>query len=297
MHMHMCTMLTHTFLQAKAWNEKVKANFWSEDPIEPILRLRAVVPATLVAMYGRVKEQANMQSSNTDPVAQNALRFNLRATGPAVQPARVVGGKGRSTGVSPPPPAAPLSLPTSAGSVGTGVGTAGAGGVGVQTAGAGGVGAGRAGVGGAANGVRDDGTVARAATARARDPTRDVGGSSQPSKKRKMKRSNQLCQTCGHSKKSGETAKLHTTLPDACLLAHVRFADPLHASLKAEYKRSDSRHNTAYASVVCDCCVNGDGNHAGKQRWSDLNRLLGMLNWNGNQRQSGQFVPPDAFFN
>ena len=115
-------MLTHTFLQAKAWNEKVKANFWSENPIEPILRLRAVVPATLVAMYGRVKEQANMQSSNTDPVAQNALRFNLRATGPAVQPARVVGGKGKSTGVSP-----PLSLPTSAGSVGTGVGTAGAG--------------------------------------------------------------------------------------------------------------------------------------------------------------------------
>jgi hypothetical protein len=28
-------------------------------------------------------------------------------------------------------------------------------------------------------------------------------------KKRRMKRSNQLCQTCGHSKKSGETAKLH----------------------------------------------------------------------------------------
>ena len=135
--------------------------------------------------------------------------------------------------------------------------------------------------------VRDDGTVARAATARARDPTRDVGGSSQPSKKRKMKRSNQLCQTCGHSKKSGETAKLHTTLPDTCLLA----------SLKAEYKRSRSRHNTAYVNVVCDCCVNGDGNHAGKQRWSDLNRLLGLLKWNGNQMQSDRFVPPDAFFN
>ena len=285
-------MLTHTFLQAKAWNEKVKANFWSENPIEPILRLRAVVPATLVAMYGRVKEQVNMQSSNTDPVAQNALRIHLRATGPAVQPARVVGGKGKSTGVSP-----PLSLPTSAGSVGTGVGTAGAGGVGVQTAGAGGVGAegvgaGRAGVGGAASGVGDDGTVARA-----RDPTRDVGGSSQPSKKREMKRSNQLCQTCGHSKQSGETAKLHTTLPDTCLLAHVRFADAQYASLKAEYKRSRSRHNTAYVNVVCDCCVNGDGNHAGKQRWSDLNRLLGLLKWNGNQMQSDRFVPPDAFFN
>ena len=272
-------------------------------------RIQYVAAPTMDAMYRKVMDRNNQWASNTDPEAMIVLRERLRAVVPVTSPARRVASAGRGGGAA----AAGVASTVSDAADQTKCGACTSDDVPVGP-----------------HGyviackqynmhyhprcvlfgmARDDfsghyicdhciATKRGSPGLPSSNPTIGSKRDAPPPptaecSKPKRKRAPRTCKQCGHSRDQGETAAFHGANDGGCLLEHIALKDCTH--LRATFVRHNSRKLPAYATIVCDVCIQGDltVSHATSQRWSNLAKLGSALPPGMHKTTPS---PSDAFF-